>query len=67
MATVRKAARKVADPIKRGAEVRFTSRVSKGTGKITKIEAKKTGEWVTVHDKSRDFTVTVRRSQVSPL
>jgi transcription antitermination factor NusG len=53
--------------LKRGSDVRFTSRANKGTGKITKIEAKKTGEWVTVHDKSRDFTVTVRRSQVSPL
>ena len=67
MATAIKAARKAVDPLKRGAEVRFTSRVNKGTGKITKIEAKKTGEWITVHDKARDFTVTVRRSQVSPL
>lgn len=67
MATANKAARKVADPIKRGAAVRFTSRANKGTGKITKIEAKKTGEWITVHDKAQDFTVTVRRSQVSPL
>lgn len=33
-------------------------------GKITEIDAKATGAWVKLHDKSRDVIITVRPSQI---
>lgn len=51
--------------IKRGDEVRFTSKTHKGKGTVTKRYSKKTGPWVTI--KTADHPagkVTVRESQV---
>lgn len=36
-----------------------------GTGKVTNIESKGTGEWVRLHDTERKRYVTIRPSQVS--
>ena len=50
--------------IKIGRRVSYTSRKNSGEGKITAIEHKRTGTWVTVLDTVRGAFVVVRPSQV---
>lgn len=51
--------------IKRGAEVRWSSKTHKGRGKVVKTYAGKTGSWVTVKTAHHPAgEVTVRESQV---
>ena len=47
-----------------GKRVSYTSRKNRGEGKITAIEQKRTGTWVTVLDTVRGAFVVVRPSQV---
>lgn len=51
--------------IKIGRTVAYESRAHKGKGKVTDIQEKLTGAWVTVNDPTRNKYVTVRPSQVS--
>ena len=55
------------DKIKIGQTRRYKSRAHEGKGKVTNIETKTTGSWVTLSDTNRGKFVTVRPSQVSPL
>ena len=53
--------------IRVGKRVSYTSRKNSGEGKITAIEHKRTGTWVTVLDTGRGVFVTLRPSQVGAL
>lgn len=51
--------------IKPGVVYRYKSRVHEGRGKVVEKYRLKTGDWVILHDKARNASVTVRPSQVS--
>ena len=51
--------------VKSGRAVGYSSKAYEGRGKIVRVHAGLTGEWVTVFDKERGKTVTVRPSQIS--
>ena len=53
-----------APAIRIGRRVSYMSRKNSGEGKITAIEHKRTGTWVTVLDTERGAFVTLRPSQV---
>ena len=44
--------------------VTYTSRKHSGAGKVTAVEHKRTGTWVTVLDAERQVFVTLRPSQL---
>lgn len=50
--------------ITEGKVVRYKARVHEGKGKIVETYKRKTGDWVIVHDKERNRSVTVRPSQI---
>lgn len=50
--------------IKIGQSYPFVSRKNHGRGKVTDIETKTTGAWITIHDKGKDKSFVVRPSQV---
>jgi hypothetical protein len=50
--------------IKIGKRVAYESRAHRGTGKVTDIQTKLTGAWVTVMDPTRNKFLTLRPSQV---
>lgn len=50
--------------IKIGQSYPFVSRKGHGRGKVTDIETKTTGAWITVHDKGKDKSFIVRPSQI---
>ncbi len=51
--------------IKEGNVYRYKSRKHEGRGKVIEKYRLKTGDWVILHDKARNASVTVRPSQVS--
>lgn len=48
-----------------GKVVRYKARVHEGKGKVVQTYRQKTGNWVVIHDKARNASVTVRPSQVT--
>lgn len=48
-----------------GRTVGYKSKAHEGRGKIMDRTVGKTGEWVTLYDKARGKSVTVRPSQIS--
>jgi hypothetical protein len=50
--------------IRVGKSYPYRSRVHEGTARVEAIKTKATGAWVTLFDKARCTTVTVRPSQV---
>ena len=66
MATKKTAAPVAAKPRKLtvGRSYPYTSRAYSGTGKVVEVSEGRTGSWVTLFDKARAKSVTVRPSQV---
>lgn len=50
--------------IKIGQTYNYVSRKNDGRGKVTDIETKTTGAWITIHDKGKDKSFVVRPSQI---
>ena len=48
-----------------GKRVAYKSRANEGHANVVSTERKRTGDWVTLHDKARNAQVVVRPSQVS--
>ena len=52
------------DKIKEGRIYPYRSRCNEGRGKVVEKVRKRTGDWIMLHDKKRNVSVTVRPSQV---
>lgn len=53
------------DKITKGRRVGYESKAHTGRGEVVNTYKKRTGEWVTIFDKTRGVAVTVRPSQVT--